>query len=50
MGNKDFDKIIDEMPRFSSDQEKLEWAEGLYQMLCAEEGDADPIAPDKIYN
>lgn len=39
MFDNDTTKMIDEMPRFTSSQEKIEWAESVYQALCAEEGE-----------
>lgn len=35
MSDKNIIKIIDKMPRFADSREKLEWAEALYQKLCA---------------
>lgn len=41
MSDKNIIKTIDEMPRFADSREKLEWAEAMYQKLCAEEGEME---------
>lgn len=41
MSDKNIIKTIDEMQRFADSREKLEWAEAMYQKLCAEEGEME---------
>lgn len=50
MSDKNIITIIDKMPRFADNREKLEWAEALYQKLCAEEGETEPDSPKKPLN
>ena len=50
MSDKNIITIIDKMPRFADSREKLEWAEALYQKLCAEEGETEPDSSKKPLN
>lgn len=50
MSDKNIIKIIDKMPRFADSREKLEWAEAMYQKLCAEEGETEPDSSKKPLN
>lgn len=50
MSDKNIITIIDKMPRFADNREKLEWAEAMYQKLCAEEGEMEPDSAKKPLN
>lgn len=49
MSDKNIIKTIDEMPRFADSREKLEWAEAMYQKLCAEEGEMEPDSAENVH-